>query len=138
MYYTAKITEDKIHGGYVVEFPDLHGVVTEGDTMNEAIGNAEEALDLWLSDKLEDNKDIPAPKTHTGANFHQIIVNSATATAILIRNERGRRPMSEVADAIGTSAQSYYRLERAKSNPTIKTLEKIAKASGKRLEVSFV
>lgn len=35
-------------GGYTVEFPQLPGCVSEGDTFEEAMTNAREALSGWL------------------------------------------------------------------------------------------
>lgn len=35
-------------GGYKIEFPHLQGCVSEGDTFEEAVDNAREALALWL------------------------------------------------------------------------------------------
>ncbi len=37
--------------GYWVEFPDLPGCFTQGDTLEEAYQYAKEALDLYLHDK---------------------------------------------------------------------------------------
>ncbi len=36
-------------GGYVVECPDIHGV-TQGDTLDEAITNLREVIELALED----------------------------------------------------------------------------------------
>lgn len=35
-------------GGYTVEFPHLQGCVSQGDTFEQAVDNAREALALWL------------------------------------------------------------------------------------------
>ena len=43
----AYITSE--NGGYVVECPDLHGV-TQGDTLDEAIANLKEVIELALED----------------------------------------------------------------------------------------
>ncbi len=50
IYYPAlfHIAEE---GGYWVEFPDLPGCVTEGDTFPDAFDKAREALGLYLTDK---------------------------------------------------------------------------------------
>ena len=37
--------------GYWVEFPDLPGCLTQGDTLEEAYQYAKEALNLYLDDK---------------------------------------------------------------------------------------
>lgn len=35
-------------GGYTVMIPDLDGCMTQGDTLEEAINNINEARELWL------------------------------------------------------------------------------------------
>lgn len=46
-------------GGYSVEFPDLKGCITQGDTLEQAIEMAEDAALGWLLDELESGKEIP-------------------------------------------------------------------------------
>lgn len=45
--------------------PDLPGCFSAGDTMNEAIVNAKEAIELWLETVIEDSGTVPEPKTIT-------------------------------------------------------------------------
>lgn len=45
--------------GFVVEFPDLPGCVTEGFSMAEALFMAEDAASGWILGELEDGNDIP-------------------------------------------------------------------------------
>ena len=47
--------------GYSVEFPDLPGCITQGDTLEEAIEMAEDAALGWLLTTLEDGQEIPMP-----------------------------------------------------------------------------
>lgn len=35
-------------GGYVVLVPDLPGCMTQGETLDEALANIEEARELWI------------------------------------------------------------------------------------------
>lgn len=46
-------------GGYVVEFPDLLGCVTEGKNLVEAIEMGIDAASGWILDELEDGNKIP-------------------------------------------------------------------------------
>ena len=48
-------------GAYWVEFPDLEGCQTFGDTLNETAENASEALSGYLLTLLEENAPIPSP-----------------------------------------------------------------------------
>jgi len=51
--------------GYSVFFPDLKGCQTEGDTLEEALFMAKDALSLYLFDLEEDKKTIPSPSNPT-------------------------------------------------------------------------
>jgi len=57
--YTVLLLPDVTLGGYTVEVPSLPGVVTEGDTRDEALSNAQEAIELFLEDILADGETIP-------------------------------------------------------------------------------
>lgn len=48
-------------GGYSVDFPDLPGCVSAGDSLGEALAMAREALSLHLYGMAEDGDAIPAP-----------------------------------------------------------------------------
>ncbi len=54
--------QDKAIG---VWFPDLPGCISAGDSLDEALLNAEEALELWSEAMLESGKNIPRPRTLT-------------------------------------------------------------------------
>ena len=50
-------------GGYSVDFPDLLGCVTEGDTLEEAMAMAEDALGIYLYTLKEDKEEASAPSS---------------------------------------------------------------------------
>jgi len=56
--YTVLLTPDAT-GGYVVTCPALPGLVTQGETLQEARANAAEAIDLYLEVLVEDGEAIP-------------------------------------------------------------------------------
>lgn len=57
--------------GISVEFPDLPGCLTCGDTTEEASYNAREALALHLYGMEQDNDVIPEPTKVTGINLEE-------------------------------------------------------------------
>ena len=64
MYYPATLLPHPLHPGrYDVTFVDLPGCVSSGDTLEQALKMAHEALLLHLSSMLADNDPIPAPST---------------------------------------------------------------------------
>lgn len=48
-------------GGYLAEFPDLPGCIADGETIEEAISEAGDALKAWLKVAEERNHPIPIP-----------------------------------------------------------------------------
>lgn len=63
--YTIIITPDEEEGGYVVSVPALPGCHTQGDTMEEAIANAREAIEGYLLSLKDLGRPIPEEKEHT-------------------------------------------------------------------------
>lgn len=59
IYCYAAILEKGKEGGYGVYFPDLPGCVSGGDTMEEAMRDAKEALLLHLYGMEEDGEKFP-------------------------------------------------------------------------------
>lgn len=59
--YRMEIVEDPSEGGYVVSFPDLPGCLTCGETLEQAIANAQDAKRAWFQAALEDGVEIRDP-----------------------------------------------------------------------------
>jgi predicted RNase H-like HicB family nuclease len=47
-------------GGYHVYAPDLPGLHTQGDSLDEAVANATEALELYVEGLREDGRQLDA------------------------------------------------------------------------------
>ena len=127
--------------GYWVEFPDVEGVHTQGDTMEELIFNAEDALSSHLGVLLDYGKNIPDPSNMKGENVININVQPDTAIPILLRKVREEKKLTQkdMAEMLNISYQAYQRLENAsKFNARIKTLQKIVNMLGKRFMVDIV
>ncbi|MFC1937585.1 toxin-antitoxin system HicB family antitoxin [Chloroflexota bacterium] len=50
-------------GGFAAEIEDLPGCLTQGETVEEAMENIEEARQLWVKAAYEDGVEIPIPRT---------------------------------------------------------------------------
>lgn len=59
IYVYPAIFQPETVGGYSVAFPDLPGCFTEGDSLEEAITMARDALGLYLYSLEEDSEPIP-------------------------------------------------------------------------------
>jgi antitoxin HicB len=137
LQYPAKIYREGKH--YLVSFPDFENINTFGATLEEALLNAEEALNGCLESDFERNFHISEPSRCTGKDIHCIPVQPHIAVAFMLRKLRADKSQIEIARELNISYQVYQRLENPrKSNPTIKTLEKIARVYGKKMEFGFI
>jgi len=60
--YTIVLEEDEAVGGFTVTCPALPGVVTEGDTLEEARAMAADAIEGYLEVLQEDGLPIPVER----------------------------------------------------------------------------
>lgn len=135
--YPARIVKED--GAFLVTFPDLENVATFGTTIEEALQNAEDALNGCLASDFERNFSIPEPSNISGDDVHTITVAPHVAVAIMLRKLRADESQVEIARKLNIAYQVYQRLENPrKANPTLKTLEKIARVFGKHVELGFV
>jgi len=66
-HYIILLHEDKEQGGYWVTVPALPGILTQGDTLEQAIANAREAISLHLRGIIADGEPIPGDEENTQA-----------------------------------------------------------------------
>ena len=48
-------------GGYLIEFPDLPGCMSDGETIEEAITNGVDAMQGWIDAMRAEGHPIPEP-----------------------------------------------------------------------------
>ena len=65
MKYPIAIEPGDARRAFGVAVPDLPGCFSAGDTLDEAIDNAREAIDLWLETVIDDGGAVPEPRTIT-------------------------------------------------------------------------
>jgi antitoxin HicB len=140
LQYPATITHDPEESSYLVEFPDLPGCITEGETLEEAKSNGREALTGFLSSMFDRNLQIPVPSAVRNKKFHLIEPEADVAIPVILKQlrENSKLTQSDVARVLGISYQAYQRLEKpGKSNPTVKTLERLARVFHKNLHLEL-
>ena len=67
--YPFVVTVDPDYGGYVIDFPDLPGCVTQAETLDEIPHMAEDARAGWIESAFEQGLEIPLPsfpETYSG------------------------------------------------------------------------
>jgi len=120
---------------FLVDFPDMPNVLTYGLSQDHALEMAKEALEAILEVEISKGMPICPPAYKKG---HPVSVASHIALSLRLRELRGEQTQTEIANKLGLSYQAYQRLENPrKANPTVKTLEKIARVYGRELSIAL-
>ena len=95
--YKMEIIPDLDEGGYAVNWPELPGCVTCGETLEQAVRNAEDAKYTWLETAIEEGVEIPEP----------INLDDYSGQFKLRLPKSLHRTLSEQASAEGISMNQY-------------------------------
>jgi predicted RNase H-like HicB family nuclease len=71
--YTIILHPDTGEGGYTVTVPALPGCVTQGETLEEAIAMAKDAIRLYIETLVDEGEPVPEEQEHPQA----IVINIA-------------------------------------------------------------
>ncbi|WP_165071018.1 type II toxin-antitoxin system HicB family antitoxin [Desulfovibrio sp. ZJ200] len=63
IYFAQFLPAKDRPGAYCVDFPDLPGCFTDGDSLSQALSNARECLTGYLKACGKEGEDIPAPSS---------------------------------------------------------------------------
>lgn len=55
-------------GGYLIEYPDLPGCISDGKTIQEAIENGKDAVQSWIETARAHGDEIPAPGSSSSSS----------------------------------------------------------------------
>jgi len=81
-------------GSYWIEFPDLEGCNTMGDTLEDTMANAQEALGLYLASLEEVGQDLPHPSSMTDIDPNDLPAASVTSYIYVDLNKYRRSTKS--------------------------------------------
>lgn len=98
--YTIRITHDRSDDGcegFVAEVEELPGVISQGETLEDAAASIKDAMLGWISVALEDGLEIPEPRDPT-----------AYSGRFLLRIPRGlHAELARQAEQEGVSLNQY-------------------------------
>ena len=134
--YPARLTPDRKDGGYVVTFRDLTEAITQGDSVEEALSEAEGALQAAIEGRLEDGLDIPAPSPlKKGERPVATPVTTALKAAVYIALREQGISKSEFARRMHVNEKEARRMLDPKHPTKVPTLERALAALGMRAEI---
>ena len=139
MKFPVNLTADKTDGGFVVTFPDIPEAITQGETREEALKMAKEALETAMEFYFEDKRAVPVPsRVKRGQDVVEL--PASLSAKILLLNEmlaQNVRP-AELARRLGTSPQEVNRLTNLRHTTRIDGIDAALRALGRYLEMRLV
>jgi antitoxin HicB len=126
-------------GGFVVTFPDVPEAMTQGETVDEALAAARDALETALEFYFEDRREVPAPsKPKRGQRAVELPASLAAKVLLLNEMIRQRVRPAELARRLRTTPQEINRLTDVRHKTRIDGIEAALRAMGKQLEMQVV
>lgn len=134
--YPVKLTRDE--GTFLVTAPDLPEVATFGETMDDALGRAVDAIATALQGRISDRKDIPPPSPPQGRQRVVALPAIVAAKLALYRAmmETGTRKR-DLARKLGVHGPQVDRLLDLDHNSRIDQLEEAAQAIGREMHIEL-
>jgi antitoxin HicB len=139
MKFPVTLTPDEADGGFVVTFHDIPEAITQGETIEESLAMAQEALETAMEFYFEDKRAVPVPsKVKRGQ--HVVELSASLSAKVLLLNEmvtQNVRP-SELARRLNTTPQEVNRLTNLRHTTRIDSIAAALQALGRHLEISVV
>ncbi|GHU46716.1 antitoxin [Betaproteobacteria bacterium] len=138
MLYPAHFEADPA-GGYVVTFRDIPEAITQGETEEEALFMAADALLSAMDFYFEDRRLVPPPSPARKGE-RMIELPASVWAKVLLLNEMVAHSVSnsELARRLHTRPQEVQRIVNLAHATKIDTLSKAFSALGKQLEIRAV
>lgn len=123
-------------GGFVVTFRDIPEAITQGDTEEEALDMAADALLTAMDFYFDDKRAVPQPsKARKGERL--VALPPSVAAKVLLLNEmlaQDVRPI-DLAERLGTTKQEVNRLIDLEHTTKIDRIGEALAVLGKHLDV---
>jgi antitoxin HicB len=134
MYYPV-IIEKSGDSSFFVSFPDIPEALTQGETLEDALAMAKDALETALEFYFEDARTVPLPSK---PEKDQLVVelNPSLWAKVLLLNEmvvQNIRP-ADLARKLSVHPQEVTRIMNLKHATKIDTISSAFNAMGKTLE----
>jgi DNA-binding XRE family transcriptional regulator/predicted RNase H-like HicB family nuclease len=123
------------------EFPDCPGCQTCVENGADILLQATDALSGWLEANLCRNLIPPKPSRvrGNGARILSVPVDPLLAIRLELRWARADAELTQdaLAKKLGMSQQQLARLESGESNPTVRTIARVAEGLGRRVVMTL-
>lgn len=122
--------------GWMAHFPDIPEALTGGETREETLANARDALLTAFEFYFEDERPVPMPSQIPGAELVEVPLSIWSKILLLNTMLERRIPQVELARLLGTRKQEVQRLIDLRHATKIDTIARAMAALGKPLRLS--
>jgi antitoxin HicB len=124
--------------GFVVTVPDVPEVITEGDSIEEAIEYAIDAIELILGEYMRRRADIPVPSKRRGRHIRIVELPLLTQAKLSLYSamQASEIRKADLARRLGVSKPQIERLLDLSHGSRLEQIEQAFRALNKRLELS--
>ena len=137
--YPVKLEPDRESGGFVVRFPDIPEAITQGDSVEEALQMAQDALETALDFYFDDRRPVPMPsKPKRGQRLVSLPLSVEAKVLLLNEMVRQRVRPAELARRMRTTPQAINRLVNLRYVSKIDGIAGAMAALGKSLEIRAI
>jgi antitoxin HicB len=138
MKFPVKLSKEP-EGGYTVTFPDIPEAITCGESIEDALYHAKDALESAMDFYLDDKRPVPAPSKPKRGQ-HTVELPASVAAKVLLLNEMSDQKVrpAELARRLKVTPQEVTRLIDWRHTSKIDGIAGALKALGKTLEMRAV
>jgi len=134
--YPANVEQDEA-GYFLVTFPDLQGVATDGETLEEALEEAIDALEEGIAGYINRGEDIPVPSEASRDQYSVALPTQMALKAILVTNMTTSGMTNRaLAKALGINEREVRRMRDPHHGTKLPRLEEALQVFGKRLVIT--
>jgi antitoxin HicB len=123
-------------GGYVVTLPDIGYGATQGDTLEEALLQAEDMLDEAILGMIAHNEEVPAPSPAKGLPVARLPALTAAKLELYRAMRRAGLDAPQLAARLGWPAKKVTHILDGYHVVRLEQLEAVLAALGRRLVVA--
>ncbi len=134
--YPVKLSRDREDGGYVVTCRDISEAITQGGTLDEALVEAEGALQAAIEGRIEDGLDIPVPSpAKRGERTVATPITTALKAAVYVAMREQKVSKSELARRLCVHEKEARRMLDPHHPTKVPALERALAVLGRRAEI---
>lgn len=134
--YPVTLTLDPDDGGYVVTFRDFPEAITQGDTPEECLDEAQGALEAAIEYRVRESMDVPDPSAAASGQLTVAPpIHTALKMALYLALRESDVSKSELARRLDLDEKEARRILDPRHSTRLPTMEKALRALGKHVEV---